>query len=151
MAHVGFWQLGLHCVTAMLTPLPYNNIELYCANTKLNQFLFFDMPIALNFFLINAANCQYARKQSTSMIILLYTLLILKYFILQLYLVQCYHSTIGVQCYHSTIGFHNTSEAVSLSFTTTHYISHKIVFLAHTKLGGHPESLLRYPNKYELL
>ena len=26
MAHVSFWQLGLQCVTAMLTPLPYNGL-----------------------------------------------------------------------------------------------------------------------------
>ena len=39
MAHVSLRQLGLHCVTAVLTPLPYNSIKLYCANTKLNLIL----------------------------------------------------------------------------------------------------------------
>ena len=41
MARVRFWQLGLHCVTAMLTTLPYISIEFYCANTKLNLILIY--------------------------------------------------------------------------------------------------------------
>ena len=39
MAHVSSWQLGLHCVTAMLTPLPYTSIKFFSVNTKLNLIL----------------------------------------------------------------------------------------------------------------
>ena len=41
MAHVGFWQLELHCVKAMLTLSQYNTLKSYCANTKLNIFLIY--------------------------------------------------------------------------------------------------------------
>ena len=41
MAHVSFWQLELRRFTAMLTPLPYNSLKSYYANTKLNLFLYF--------------------------------------------------------------------------------------------------------------
>ena len=41
MAHISFWQLGLHCDTAMLPLLPYNSLKLCCANTKLNIILIY--------------------------------------------------------------------------------------------------------------
>ena len=48
MTRVSFWQLGLYCVTAMLTPLPYNSLKFYCADKKLNLILFIDLLIALH-------------------------------------------------------------------------------------------------------
>ena len=72
MAHVSFWQLGLHCVTAMLTPLPFNCIKLYCANTKLTLILIYRHAHCIESFKINAANTQYATKQCTFMISLFY-------------------------------------------------------------------------------
>ena len=75
MAHVSFWQFGLHCVTAMLTLLSYNSIKFYCTNTKLNRILIYRRAHCLEIFYINAANSQYATKQSTFMIKLLYTFL----------------------------------------------------------------------------
>ena len=41
MAHVSFWQYGLHSVTAMVTLLPYNRSKFYCTNTKLNLILIY--------------------------------------------------------------------------------------------------------------
>ena len=40
MARVRYWQLELHCVTALLTMFPYDSLKSYCANTKLNLFFF---------------------------------------------------------------------------------------------------------------
>ena len=34
-------QLEPHCVTALLTLLPYNSLKSYCANTKLNLFFIY--------------------------------------------------------------------------------------------------------------
>ena len=84
MDRVRFWQLGLLCVTAMLTTLPYIGIKFYCANTKLNLILIYRHAHYIENFKINAANSQYGAKQATSMIILLYTLLNFKYMKLQL-------------------------------------------------------------------
>ena len=81
MAHVSFWQLGLHCVTIMLTPLPYNSRKSYCANTKLHvhPILIYRHAHCIESTDINAANSQYATKQSTCMMLLLYMLLNFKY------------------------------------------------------------------------
>ena len=38
-AHVSVWQLELHRVKAMLTPLTYNSLKLYRVNTRLNLIL----------------------------------------------------------------------------------------------------------------
>ena len=89
MAHFSFWQLGLHFVTAMLISLPYNSIKFYCANTKLDLILIYQHAHCIETFFTKCSHSQYAIKQSTIMIILLYTVLNFKYIILQLYLVQC--------------------------------------------------------------
>ena len=75
------------------------------------------------------------QKQSTFMIILLNTLLNIKYIILQLYLVQCYHLNID---------YHNSSEALFIIVyyinitTLTHYISHRMIFVSSYTAGGLP-------------
>ena len=50
MAHVSFWQIGVYCVTAILTLLPYNSLKSYYANRS--QIYFFINHHAL----LNALN-----------------------------------------------------------------------------------------------
>ena len=47
MALVSFWQFGLHCVTAMVTLLPYIVLKSIVQIQSLILFLFNDMLIAL--------------------------------------------------------------------------------------------------------
>ena len=79
LTHVRYWQLELHCVTALLTLLPYNSLKSYCANTKLNLFFNYGYADGIESILIHAAKSRYATKQSTPFILLFYMLLNFKY------------------------------------------------------------------------
>ena len=79
MVHVRYWQLELYCVTALLSLLPYNVLKSYCANTKLNLSFNYGFADEIESTLIHAAKSQYATKQSTPFILLLYMLLNSKY------------------------------------------------------------------------
>ena len=64
MDHKSFWQLGLVCVTAILTLLHCNSIISYCANIKSDLILIYRHAHCIKSSYINTctANSQYRTK-----------------------------------------------------------------------------------------